>query len=104
MRLTGTAMAASAASTSSEAAAEPQTGVVGAKAAIPPRSVSIAVRPGIKAQTLHAAIDQLIGQFGCLACGLNGILDLRIDVVNPEISERFAKDGVLGVNMNVARF
>ena len=40
----------------------------------------------------------------CPACGLNGILDLRINVVNPGISDRFGKEGVLGVSENLGRF
>lgn len=68
------------------------------------RSVAFSVKSGIKAPTVHAALDRVFRLAGCPSCGLNGILDFRINVVNPAISDQFARDGLLGVSENLGQF
>ena len=65
-------------------------------------SLSLAVRPGVSAKSVHAALDRIFELVGCTACGFNGILDLKINVINPQISERF--EGIVGVSENLRRF
>jgi hypothetical protein len=75
-----------------------------APAAAPGRTVQLALKPGIEAKAVHAALDRVFELAGCVACGLNGILDLRLNVVNPAINERFSKQGILGVSENLRGF
>jgi hypothetical protein len=71
---------------------------------MPGRSVHIAVKSGIQAKTVHAALDHFFELVGCPACGFNGILDFQIKVVGATISDRFGKEGVLGASENLGRF
>jgi hypothetical protein len=68
------------------------------------RSVALAVKGGIKAPTVHAALDRVFRLAGCPTCGLNGILDLRINVVNPVIPDQFAREGLVGISENLGQF
>lgn len=72
--------------------------------AIAGRSIHLALKPGIDAKVVHGALDRIFELVGCVACGFNGILDLRINVVNPAINERFGKQGILGVSENLRGF
>lgn len=66
------------------------------------KSVHLAVRPGVSAKTVHAALDRIFEIAGCPACGFNGILDLKVNVIHPEVSGKF--DGLLGVSENLGKF
>lgn len=70
---------------------------------MPGRSVHLAVKPGVDAKTVVAALERIFELSGCPACGFNGILDLRINVTNPAINDRF-KQGILGVSENLRGF
>jgi hypothetical protein len=85
----GTTVVASAASQAAEAS-DP----------MPGRSIHLAVKGGVQAKAVHAALDRIFELVGCVACGFNGILDLRINVVNPA-SDRFSKEGILGASGNL---
>jgi hypothetical protein len=61
------------------------------------RSLHFAVKGGVQAKTVHAALDRIFVLAGCRTCGLNGILDLRINVVNPASAE-LTKEGILGAS------
>ena len=66
------------------------------------KSIHLAVRNGVSAKSVHAALDRIFELAGCTACGFNGILDLRINVINPAISKQY--DGVVGISENVRNF
>jgi anaerobic selenocysteine-containing dehydrogenase len=70
---------------------------------MPGRSVHLAVKPGVDAKTVVAALERIFELSGCPACGLNGLLDVRINVINPAINDRF-KQGILGVSENLRGF
>ena len=62
-------------------------------------SLTLAVKPGVSAKSVHAALDRIFELAGCTACGLNGILDLKINVINPRVSTQL--DGIVGVSENL---
>jgi len=62
-------------------------------------SLTLAVKPGVSAKSVHAALDRIFELVGCTACGFNGILDLKINVINPRISQQL--DGIIGVSENI---
>ena len=62
-------------------------------------SLTLAVRPGVSAKSVHAALDRIFELVGCTACGFNGILDLKINVINPKLSQPL--DGIVGVSENI---
>ncbi len=90
--LTGTVLAGAAAlgGASATAQAADALGPIG-------RSLNLAVKGGVQAKALHVALDRIFELAGCRTCGLNGILDLRINVVNP-VSPQLAKEGLLGAS------
>ena len=53
------------------------------------------VHQGIKVDSLHKLVDALVAYWGkahgCMTCGLGGIEDVRLRVVNPEIMDRIGK-------------
>lgn len=61
----------------------------------PLASVRLAVKPGIEAKAVHAALDRIFELSGCTACGFNGILDFSILVINPE--SKFNIPGIVGI-------
>ena len=61
--------------------------------------LTLSVKPGVSAKSVHAALDRIFELVGCTACGFNGILDLKISVINPRLSQPI--DGIVGVSENI---
>ena len=61
--------------------------------------LTLAVKPGVSAKSVHAALDRIFELAGCTACGFNGIIDLKINVINPRISQQL--EGIVGVSENL---
>ena len=54
-----------------------------------PGALQLVVQRGVKAESLHVALDKILDEHGCPTCGLNG-LDVNIRVQDP-IFEDFSK-------------
>jgi len=58
--------------------------------------VQLQFRPDVSKEEIHAAIDSVLGRYGCLTCGLRGI-DLQLYGGDPATSEMAKLKGVTGV-------
>lgn len=71
-----------------------------AKSRLPGRSVSIVVKDGVSAESLHSVLDRILELSGCPMCGFQGIDDFTIRVVNPEISRVISKiEGIEAISV-----
>lgn len=50
------------------------------------KTLTVGVKPHIKAEQLHKALDEMLRFGGCLACGLIGF-DIRFIGVNPAMDQ-----------------
>lgn len=65
------------------------------------RSVALVVKPGISAKSVHQALEQIFELSGCLACGLLGIDDLNIRVLDARQFQRFKQiDGIQSISVS----
>ena len=58
--------------------------------------VHLQFRPEVSKDEIHAAIDSVLGRYGCPTCGLRGI-DLQLYGGDPATSEMAKLKGVTGV-------
>jgi len=61
-----------------------------------PGTVTVSVVEGVKLETLHAALDNIVKLTGCLGCGLVGI-DLNFRGGDPDLGNIRNLPGVNGV-------
>jgi len=62
-------------------------------------SLELAVQEDISSKSVHLALDRIFDMCGCPTCGLNGIIDLKISVINPVMRDEF--EGILGMSQNI---
>jgi hypothetical protein len=62
-------------------------------------TIGLSVERDISAESVHAALDRIFDLVGCPTCGLNGIVDLTINVVNPVLRDEIK--GVVGLTPNL---
>lgn len=61
-------------------------------------TVRVDVKSGVSSKSIHALLDEIFKQHGCLTCGLGGI-DIHIrplEVIQPNLGQI---EGVVGVSL-----
>lgn len=69
-----------------------------AKAKLAAGTVRVDLKPGVSSKSIHALLDEIFKQHGCLTCGLGGIdIHLRpLEVIQPNLGQI---EGVVGVTL-----
>jgi hypothetical protein len=62
-------------------------------------SIGLVVEKNISAESVHAALDRVFDMVGCPTCGLNGVIDFHISVINPIMRDEIK--GVVGLTPNI---
>jgi Na+-translocating ferredoxin:NAD+ oxidoreductase RNF subunit RnfB len=67
---------------------------------IPGRSLNVVVQYGVEAQSLHSMLDRILELSGCTACGFQGIDDLTIRVINPDMVRQVGRiEGIEAISV-----